>query len=400
MQKPVSVLDPTCFKVVPHVGALDTFQLHNDDGSFRADITEAFLDRLIAHMNERERLTGDLAPLVLGHTKRGEPALAGPPLVGFARNWHKGTLGETGRACAFFDAWVMLDCVEQVKKFPRRSCEVHTYLFEVDPISLLGATTPARDLGLMQLSRDGQSVTVESPGEMTMPDDKEKPKADPKEAGAAKGDEGKLDMLIGLVQQLVSAMGGAGAAGPAGPGAPAAPAAGAGGGEPEMTDAEWEKLLGSGEQGGPNRSGEPEPAKNAMGYPGGDNTHVRLSRLEAENATLKLERDKATVRDSLKAIADKKQITVDETLVTDLSALAPDMRARMLTRIESQAPARLDRQSQSLNGAINAAVADTGGAKRMDRESAAKLQRQASDKIALGQKTSFEAEARAAGYTL
>lgn len=167
-----------------------------------------------------------------------------------------------------------------------------------------------------------------------------------------------------------------------------------------MTDAEWEKLLGSGEQGGPNRSGEPEPAKNAMGYPGGDNTHVRLSRLEAENATLKLERDKATVRDSLKAIADKKQITVDETLVTDLSALAPDMRARMLTRIESQAPARLDRQSQSLNGAINAAVADTGGAKRMDRESAAKLQRQASDKIALGQKTSFEAEARAAGYTL
>jgi hypothetical protein len=387
-----NILDPDDFVIVPHVCVLDTFRMTNDDGTFVADITEGFIDKTIDHMNGRERLTGDLAPFIIGHTPPEgdqDPSTTDEnkyPVVGYARNWHKDILGTTGKPAAFIDAWIFKEDAPRVKKFPRRSCEVWTGRYECDPISLLGGTTPARDLGLMKLNRTG-SLTYISPGEMIMPEDKKndkndkdsKPKADPKETGAAKTEDGKLDQIIAALQSLTDmlgkTLGGAPGAGPDMSGAAPGGAA-AGGDTGAMSDAELEQLLsGMGGEGGgaggdaganpdQSRKGQ-EPVKNAAGAPGGDNTYVpsgdaevhkRLSRVEAENQELRVQLARGQVQDALKKIhgTDQKDINPeDESLIADLVAMPPDMRTRQIENIRQFSRPRLNATTPLLSNALN-----------------------------------------------
>lgn len=286
----LSTLDPREFTVAQPTAAVDTFEMTNDDGSFVTTIDERFIDRLCANMNAREERTGDLCPLVIGHTPplgtHIEDEENANPLVGYARNWRKGTLGNTGRPAAIFDPWIFNGDVERVKKVPRRSCEVWVSRCEVDPISLLGSSTPARDLGLMKFNRNG-SYTFESPGEMVMPEPKDKekpteekpkteekapavtepkggstnpepppstkpdpkipgmPDADPKLTGAAVHDTGMLKQILATLTQLTQAInGGTGIPDPgAGAPAPGAAPAGAEGQDGDLSDEDFEQML-------------------------------------------------------------------------------------------------------------------------------------------------------------
>jgi hypothetical protein len=442
LRNPGGPLDPEQFVVVPNVAAVDEFQMTNDDGSFAANVNEEFIDRLCAHMNDREAATGDLAPLVIGHTADGEREVDAPPLVGFARNWRKGVLGSTGRKAAYADFWVYRNEVERVRRFPRRSCEVWPNRYEVDPISLLGATTPARDLGLLRLSRDGASVRIDSPGELTVPDpitktidDKggagPKPPADPSNGGAAKGEDGKLDQILALLTKLVGTAGADPAAGAAPPGAP--PAAGAPPcappGDADMGDADYDKMLaelmgeGGGEPGAaPPAGGSPDAAagidpaasrkgddkvQNSAGAPGGSNTvvpnpaddvRVKLSRVEAENADLRGIVTKMQIKGSLQKLREVERVDVnpdDDALVADLAAMPPDVRARQMDRIKLQRPLP-GRDSFHLSRAVASAAPAAGGKKRIDsRETQLRLSR----KAATEGKT-FEQVATAEGYDL
>jgi hypothetical protein len=413
----VDTLDPKLFTVAPHTAAVDTFRMTNADGTFVADITDEFIDRLVEHMNERERLTGDLTPLVIGHTVDGQPETEAPPVVGYARNWHAGPLGETGRKAAFFDAWVFNEEVPRVRKFPRRSCEVWTSRYEVDPISLLGATTPARDLGLMRLSREG-AVTVESPGDMPMPDDKKpdekpddkdkKPAPDPKESGKAKHDDAKIDQILSGIQQLIQAITG----GTAMPGQKPEEKKPEESGE--LSDEEFEKLLaeaGQGGEGGANppaddgksRAGE-EPVKNQGGYgmPGGMNTHVgdplaRLSRVEEENQALRVQLARLGVKDALTKLKDAgKDIDPDnDALVADLIAMPEDMRVRMIDTVAKLSRPRLGAGSVMLDAALGSAQASGGPARRMTPEDKSRIIR-----LSREQNKKFEDVARAEGFSL
>src|ERR1700721_2601381 len=143
MQSP-GILSPDQFVVVPHVAVLDTFRMTDDSGAFMANIDSAYIDKFVAHMNERERLTGDLSPLTIGHTSDDpQPEIDSPQIVGYARNYTKDKLGETDRDAAFADFWIYKKDVELVRKHGmRRSCEIWVSRYEADPISLLGATTP------------------------------------------------------------------------------------------------------------------------------------------------------------------------------------------------------------------------------------------------------------------
>lgn len=317
-------LDPSKFTVVPHVAVIDEFKMTNDDGSFVADINERFLDRLIARMREREQTTGDLCPGVIGHTKDGEREIEGPPVTAYLRNWVKDDFFETGRKAAFADIWVFNEDVDTVRKFPRRSAEVWPDRFEIDPISFLGATTPARDLGLLRLSRGG-SFTYTMPGETKMPEPKIEP--NPDETGAAKGSDAKLDQIIAALTKLTDLLGSGGKT--------AEPAPGASGPGGDMSDDEFMKLLeGSGGAGGEkppeaaSRKEAEKPVQNAA-QPGGDNTYI------SDLAKTKAKLSRMEITNYLKAARFEKNLDVtvdDEGFVADLISMPDDLRDRTLER--------------------------------------------------------------------
>lgn len=347
----------------------------NDDGSFVTTIDERFIDRLCANMNAREERTGDLCPLVIGHTPplgtHIEDEENQNPLVGYARNWRKGALGNTGRPAAIFDPWIFNGDVERVKKVPRRSCEVWVSRCEVDPISLLGSSTPARDLGLMKFNRNG-SYTFESPGEMVMPEDKDKPKdkekptdakpaekapaqsptvstepdktpstkpdpkipgmpdADPKLTGAAVHDTGMLKQILATLTQLVQAQ--SGGTGIPDPGAGEAPA----GQDGDLSDEDFEQMLagdGEGEEGqepveeeeaeegaegNKSRKGEPVVQQSAGGFSGasggGSNTMVPglVKKLSAREVELEAENETLRVQLSRRDVTDRLKAIKDK----------------------------------------------------------------------------------------
>lgn len=314
-------LDPSKFVIVPHVAVVDEFILSNDSGQSVAVIDRPFLLALADHMNDREEKTGDLSPLVLGkHTKDGEPEALQPEVVGYAKNWSVGPFFKTGKDAAFADFWILKEDAPRIRdKYTRRSAELWVSRHEVDPISLLGATTPARDLGLLKLSRDG-SIEITSPGDLNVPDEK---KTDDT------GDKAGMAELKGLLEQVLAAITALGDSGAHG----AAP--------DELTDEELAQLLGSapGAATPPedtSRAGE-KPVPNAGGYAGGANTEV-------PEVTKKMQRDLDETRAQLARLEVKGKLNDarmsgkdvnpdDQELISDLISVPPDIRGRQIDRI-------------------------------------------------------------------
>lgn len=132
------------------------------------DLNEARLKQIAVNMNRRIKDTGDESPIVIGHTKDGLPEKYQPEVIGFARDWVVGPFFKTGRK-ALFSRWrVFKDRLDKLTEYPRRSVELWLGKWEVDPISVLGATTPDRDLGLIRLSRDNQQHVTSVFGESAM----------------------------------------------------------------------------------------------------------------------------------------------------------------------------------------------------------------------------------------
>ncbi len=123
-------------------------------------ISETTLQKIADNNNRRIRETGDQCPVVIGHTQDGLPEKYQPEVIGFARDFKVRPLFKTGRKALYARWRVYADRLEKLLEYPRRSVELWLGKWEVDPISLLGATTPDRDLGLIRLSRaNGDSVT-------------------------------------------------------------------------------------------------------------------------------------------------------------------------------------------------------------------------------------------------
>jgi hypothetical protein len=397
---PVVNLNPDDFVIVPNVYVLDEFEMTDDDGKVVARIDEVFIRKLVARMVERENVTGDLCPFVIGHTKdnpQGDDEINGPKLVGYFRNWKQIPFFDTGKTAAAPDVWIFRDDVELVKRFPRRSSEVWVGKYEIDPVSALGATTPARDLGLLKLDAN-MRLTVFVPvegglftpashlvrlardckGNCTLqPTNREtemaneanpKPAADPKESGSMKEVLGKLDMMADAIMKLTETVtkmtGGAAAMGAQ----PAAGAQGAVGGDDDqpLTDDELTKMLaesapelggdeGAGggaasapaeeeeedEEDSKSRKGE-KPVKNSTSYAGGDNTQIpnadvvkKLQRYEDEMSVMRLKLARSEIKDRLAtAAADGADIDPnDDKLVTDLLPLPDDLRESMIVRL-------------------------------------------------------------------
>lgn len=117
------------------------------------DYTIEDLEEIVENNNRRIRDTGDLVPITLGHTREGADEEDQPLIVGLAEDFYVGTLGkETPQPAIFCRMKFYKDLFEKHdigRQYTRRSCELWIKDKYLDPIAVLGATTPFLDLGLL-----------------------------------------------------------------------------------------------------------------------------------------------------------------------------------------------------------------------------------------------------------
>lgn len=151
------------FVIVDGVPILDEHTLHlpadREKGTpaQTLHVNAQVLAQIAANNNRRALETGDTVMLIEGHTRDDAPEYQQPDIVGEADNFRLAPLFNTGRQAIFarFKFRKTPDVLAKLKanKFPRRSVELWTDRWEIDPIALLGATAPERDLGVLRLSR-------------------------------------------------------------------------------------------------------------------------------------------------------------------------------------------------------------------------------------------------------
>ena len=145
------------------VPILDEHWLESNDGNKIVYLTAALLQKFADNGNRRIKLTGDETPLVVGHTKDEGDEKTQPEIIGYAREFSVRPFFKTGRKALYCKWRVYEDKIPLLRKFPRRSVEIWLKRMEIDPISLLGATTPDRDLGLVRLAEKGESFNYSIP---------------------------------------------------------------------------------------------------------------------------------------------------------------------------------------------------------------------------------------------
>lgn len=146
------------------VPILDEHDLKDDDGKLLIHIDAKKLKEIADRNNKRIKETGDLIPLVIGHTRDGEPEDKQPELVGYAKDLQVKPFKKTGRKALVAKFLIFKHKLHKARDFPRRSIELWLNDLKVDPISLLGATTPERDLGLLQLQKAGSRIRYAANG--------------------------------------------------------------------------------------------------------------------------------------------------------------------------------------------------------------------------------------------
>jgi len=148
-------MDDNDMIVKHHVPILDEHELKDGKGNVVIRLDQKKLSEIVRVNNKRMGNTGDEIPLVIGHTKDDAPEGEQPEIVGYATNLKVEPFFKTGRKCITATFKFFKHAADKVRGFPRRSIELWLSDYKIDPISLLGATTPERDLGLLRLSKGG-----------------------------------------------------------------------------------------------------------------------------------------------------------------------------------------------------------------------------------------------------
>jgi len=396
--------DPTDY-VKTRAPVVDSFTYEASDpetkSAIRVDLNEEFLRRTAETMNRRDA-SGNPCPIVIGHTRKGEAEKYQPPKVGYLHNYTVEPYD--GRPTLWADHYIKrevevplngvlmkLSAREVAERFPRRSGEIWYGTYEVDPHSLLGATTPHRNLGLLKLSSDGNvGYSYSSPGELKVADELKAPQT------------GDLSELKALVQQCLAMVGQLTETIHAALQPQAGAEHGGEGGEGgDSLDDFMKSLESEGGEGGEeedkkgdkkeDKKGDKKPEAEPKPEPKEDEEKVKLQR-ERDEALIKLARTQITAR-----IAAAGGDTKDEQLISDLLVQPEDVRERMLVRLERGSrpnlPSRFDRP-----GALTSAVSEStdGQGKRISSaQDQAKVLKLARDEGLL-----FEQAAKKLGFTL
>lgn len=264
----------TKYDIYDDVPLLDEHTLVDPETGKKVKIDKAFLERVADNMNKRIAETGDLSPIIIGHTVDGLEETKQPLIQGYACKYTVKKLLNSARYAVHGRFKLEKSKKDQWSKYPRRSVEFWPGRLEIDPIALLGATTPERNLGILKYERSNAFHYKREVNEMDNDKDRDDqgtpPGAPPDKTKTNSGcltaaDLDQMDWvqfakeLMSVVEQggdLGSAEQAAGgAAGPGGPpgasppGAPPGPAGAPPGAGPQMPP-------------------PPQPQKFAAGMPG------------------------------------------------------------------------------------------------------------------------------------
>jgi predicted DNA binding CopG/RHH family protein len=311
-------LPPAEYIVRKNVFVLDPHTLSDDSGKPHLTVSETMLRKIAQNQNKRFAETGDATPLVIGHTKDGAHEHEQPEVVGYATNFRVTRFFKTGKQALACDFHVYKKDVDKVKKYPRRSVELWLNSMTIDPISLLGATTPERDLGLLRLSKAdaGNKLTasIDDSGELSVDENTQQVVDAVLEAIK------QTDVWQFMTQKMEEESGSAEASANAGDENPlaagdeaASPAEGEydPSGDSSMLDA----LGGGGADAGGVPGGDDESLKMAAGAPGGGNTFApgmgnekqQYSRSADRVKFAKLERENQEMRSTMNVLLHRYQ---------------------------------------------------------------------------------------------
>lgn len=313
------VLDSGSYTVVRDVPLVDTVELNRDGKHY--DLDDAFLHDVVANHYRREKETGDLPVVIVGHNS--DDQLGDKPIHGYAKGLRVQPLANSNRNAIYGDIWVHNDFAPNLKSFPRRSAELWYGAKQLDAIALLGATPPQRDLGLLAFSKSTSDIKLSHEISNMPPAVDDNP-----DTVADKGDgmpKWAADLVAGQKELLaaIQAM--------APKGEPDAPEGAEGGSD---DDAELEKLLAELEGGSQGAQGQPQAKPPVVEQ----KDEVKLSRLTQENAKLKADLAERDLRDKLVAL-QRSGYTLDvDAEVKLLMPLDPETRKVFLSRIETNFP--------------------------------------------------------------
>lgn len=144
--------NPSKWHTVYNVPLLDEHIMTNEDGRPVATVDKYALEKIANNNNKRVYETGDPATLILGHTS-DDPQAPEKPAKGFVVNYRvrpykKNQQGQVVYAI-YGDYKIRPKNVDIIEEYPRRSVELWWNKKELDPIALLGGTSPERDLGVV-----------------------------------------------------------------------------------------------------------------------------------------------------------------------------------------------------------------------------------------------------------
>lgn len=196
----------------PGVPILDEHVLTDSRGQNEMLVDAAFLAEIAANNNARVEQTGDPTPLIVGHTE-DHAGKSEKPVVGYATNFRVQPFFDSGRQAIYADFHVPKERQQILRDYPRRSVELWPKKREIDPISLLGGTTPERDLGILRFERgrtDDDSISIPFQRECyAMADDKKTDDVKDAEKSETAGNReisSKLDKLLQLLEPLAELM--------------------------------------------------------------------------------------------------------------------------------------------------------------------------------------------------
>lgn len=136
---------------VPNVPLLDEHEMTNDNGDVIATVDRRYLEEVASNNQRKIYETGDPATLILGHTsdhpnateKPAQGFIVNPKVLPFRRKDGQVVYALHG------DYKLRHSKKHLIEEYPRRSVELWHHKKDIDPVAMLGGSSPERELGVL-----------------------------------------------------------------------------------------------------------------------------------------------------------------------------------------------------------------------------------------------------------